>query len=168
MKKPQIIMFIVLSLFFLIFSFNIQKVECQEIDIYMIPEQLQLIAKRYNVLQSLNEFKPDLRPSYLDLLTAADIVATRRAEIMNKKKSDEDWEIALAATCRPVPWDRPKPPKKKEEFLSKAKAVFSGCYLYRATQQKIRDNLDLQVLGLPVTELRQKVHPIEIFSNLLR
>jgi len=163
-------LFIVIGLLiFIIIVAMASFVSSEEIKLHLISETGQRIAIEYRIYTNLLNIEISLRPSYLDMLTVADLVATERANMRGTKVSDDDYRFAFAAECEPIPWGPPKPPPEAEKMKRLRPKIFSQAYIFENKRNEIKKMLSRKFLGLTREDMiKNHIHPVMIFSEWLR
>jgi hypothetical protein len=157
-------------IFVLVISCLYKTSYAQDMLPYQLSEAVQARAKEMRIWeQVINEGFGDPTFAYLDELTAADVMARKRAEHQRKTVPDKsDYDIMFASWCLPIP---NKPPFPNFSAISKTirrELSLSGVYLYDSRRSLLRNAMHRVLLEGDINNLYSilaEVRTIQDFNS---
>jgi hypothetical protein len=130
---------------------------------YTVPTKVQDLATTNKVYEKLGSPKDQL---YNDTLTAIDLIAKTRAELMHRNIIDEDYVAAGWILCV-MPWTPPKDPPDIEKMKKLRPELVGGVFTTEDKRLKFVDHLDRSRLALSAKEIKaEHLKPWNFFKDL--
>jgi len=108
-----------------------------------------MMAKEKQIYKELSANYPQMsQPQliffYLDTMTFSDVVASKRAELLERGIKDEDIELGFSLECL-IPFG-PVHEKQKEEIKKIRPIMVSGAFVFSAKREKIREAINTELI----------------------
>ena len=140
--------FLLITLFL---AYVINPSLCWSEGFHILSKEVQAFAIKNNILSKLATYHPRIKGSdrilfYLDVLTFADVVAFKRAEIIKRRTLNEDFDLAFSLECL-LPFG-PIHEKEKPKIIKLRPKLVGDAFINKVKREKIRGSINKQLIIL--------------------